>query len=182
MAVASPPAVRFGFLGRTVARPFLRCGAEDVVDDWERESVKLLRNGMRRSGRAGSGTARLTVALALTGLLFAALAAFGAARYATSAAAQAIPPGGAQYDQYKPGWGCGDRNHVHTGPPGRQYGTTPPPGCMKAQAATTRAKARCSAKVSKAKAKANSAAKKAKATKRKCGKAKVAKTRATRRP
>ena len=175
MAAASTPRVRSGFLGRTVARPFLRCGAEDVVDDWERESVKLLRNGMRAGGRAGSATTRLTVALALTGLLFAALAAFGAARYATSAAAQAIPPGGAQYDQYRPGWGCGDRNHVHTGPPGRQYGTTPPPGCMKAQAARARAaKARCSARVSKAKAKANAAAKKAKATKRKCGKAKVA--------
>ena len=138
---------------------------------------------MRGRGHAGARTARLTVALALTGLLFAALAAFGAARYATSAAAQAIPPGGAQYDQYKPGWGCGDRNHVHTGPPGRQY-ATPPPGCAKAQAATARAaKARCSAKVTKAKAKANAAAKKAKATKRKCGKAKVAKkTRMTRRP
>jgi len=173
VAAASTPRVRSGFLGRTVARPFLRCGAEDVVDDWERERVKLLRNGMGGSGRAGSGTARLTVALALTGLLFAALAAFGAARYATSAAAQAIPPGGAQYDQYRPGWGCGDRNHVHTGPPGRQYGAQNP--CLKAQAARVQAaKARCSARVSKAKAKANAAAKKAKATKRKCGKAKVA--------
>lgn len=30
----------------------------------------------------------------------------------------------------KPGWGCGDRNHEHSGPPGRP-GATPPPGCTK---------------------------------------------------
>jgi hypothetical protein len=149
---------------------------------WSVKTVKLLQNGRRGRGHASAGTARLTVALALTGLLFAALAAFGAARYATSAAAQAIPPGGpgaAQYE-YRPGWGCGDRNHIHTGPPGRQY-ATPPPGCAKAQAA----KAKCTAKVSKAKAKANANAKKMKATKRKCGKAKAAKAKAakmTRRP
>jgi hypothetical protein len=145
------------------------------------KTVKLLQNGMRARGHAGAGTARLTVALALTGLLFAALAAFGAARYATSAAAQAIPPGGpgaAQYE-YRPGWGCGDKNHTHTGPPGRQYGTPMPPGCLKAQAAKAQAaKAKCTAKVAKAKAKANANAKKVKATKRKCGKAKAAKAKA----
>jgi hypothetical protein len=145
------------------------------------KTVKLLQNGMRGRGHAGAGAARLTVALALTGLLFAALAAFGAARYATSAAAQAIPPGGpgaAQYEYPKPGWGCGDRNHDHTGPPGNQYATMPP-GCLKAQAAKAKAaKAKCTAKVSKAKAKANANAKKAKATKRKCGKARVAKAKA----
>jgi hypothetical protein len=31
----------------------------------------------------------------------------------------------------KPGWGCGDTNHTHSGPPGRP-GATPPPGCAKA--------------------------------------------------
>ncbi len=30
----------------------------------------------------------------------------------------------------KPGWGCGDDNHTHSGPPGRP-GATPPPGCSK---------------------------------------------------
>ena len=139
--------------------------------------MKLLRNGTRARGHSGAGTARLTAALALTGLLFAALAAFGAARYASSAAAQAIPPGGpgaAQYE-YRPGWGCGDRNHIHTGPPGNQSAMEPP-GCAKARAAKAQAaKAKCSAKMAKAKAKANANAKKAKATKRKCGKAKAAK-------
>ena len=30
----------------------------------------------------------------------------------------------------RPGWGCGDTNHTHSGPPGRP-GATPPPGCAK---------------------------------------------------
>ncbi len=30
----------------------------------------------------------------------------------------------------RPGWGCGDTNHTHSGPPGRP-GATPPPGCTK---------------------------------------------------
>ena len=138
--------------------------------------MKLFRNGTRERGPSGAGTARLTAALALTGLLFAALAAFGAARYASSAAAQAIPPGGpgaAQYE-YRPGWGCGDRNHIHTGPPGNQDATRPP-GCAKAQAKANAAKAKCTSKASKAKAKANAKAKSAKATKRMCAKAKAAK-------
>ena len=28
----------------------------------------------------------------------------------------------------RPGWGCGDTNHKHSGPPGRPN-ATPPPGC-----------------------------------------------------
>ena len=28
----------------------------------------------------------------------------------------------------RPGWGCGDTNHTHSGPPGRPD-ATPPPGC-----------------------------------------------------
>ena len=28
----------------------------------------------------------------------------------------------------RPGWGCGDKNHTHSGPPGRP-GASPPPGC-----------------------------------------------------
>jgi hypothetical protein len=30
----------------------------------------------------------------------------------------------------RPGWGCGDTNHTHTGPPGRPD-ATPPPGCTR---------------------------------------------------
>jgi hypothetical protein len=55
------------------------------------------------------------------------LLATGAANYV--AAAFGNSPGQSSADtQYRPGWGCGDRNHVHTGPPGRQY-APPPPGC-----------------------------------------------------
>jgi hypothetical protein len=32
----------------------------------------------------------------------------------------------------KPGWGCGDTNHTHSGPPGRP-GASMPPGCTKTQ-------------------------------------------------
>ena len=30
----------------------------------------------------------------------------------------------------RPGWGCGDTNHTHSGPPGRPN-ATPPPGCTR---------------------------------------------------
>jgi hypothetical protein len=30
----------------------------------------------------------------------------------------------------RPGWGCGDVNHTHSGPPGRP-GASPPPGCQR---------------------------------------------------
>jgi hypothetical protein len=44
---------------------------------------------------------------------------------APAAAAPVDISGGA-----RPGWGCGDTNHTHSGPPGRP-GATPPPGCAK---------------------------------------------------
>jgi len=44
--------------------------------------------------------------------------------------AGASGPASQQYGETRPGWGCGDKNHVHTGPPGRQY-APPPPGCTK---------------------------------------------------
>jgi hypothetical protein len=30
----------------------------------------------------------------------------------------------------RPGWGCGDTKHTHSGPPGRPL-ATPPPGCTR---------------------------------------------------
>ena len=30
----------------------------------------------------------------------------------------------------RPGWGCGDKNHTHSGPPGRPA-ASPPPGCQR---------------------------------------------------
>jgi hypothetical protein len=45
-----------------------------------------------------------------------------------SASTEAAPSG---TTSAKPGWGCGDTNHEHSGPPGRP-GATPPPGCDKA--------------------------------------------------
>lgn len=34
---------------------------------------------------------------------------------------------GAASGEYKPGKGCGDRNHMHTGPPGNPMNTSCPP-------------------------------------------------------
>ena len=74
---------------------------------------------------------RVTLVAALTMLLLVALASLGA----VGSASGKPSPGGNQYAETRPGWGCGDDNHVHTGPPGRsQYGqysepAMPPPGC-----------------------------------------------------
>jgi hypothetical protein len=37
------------------------------------------------------------------------------------------PNHGAASGEYKPGKGCGDKNHTHTGPPGNQNNTSCPP-------------------------------------------------------
>ena len=52
------------------------------------------------------------VTLALTALLIGGTTAGGIA------AAGGGGNGNAANSQYKPGMGCGDKNHIHTGPPG----------------------------------------------------------------
>ena len=42
----------------------------------------------------------------------------------------AAPKDGTSASGTRPGWGCGDTNHKHSGPPGRP-GATPPLGCTK---------------------------------------------------
>jgi len=75
--------------------------------------------------------ARLGGAVLLTIAAIAAIAWSGAAADARDTTARAVAGTLAQhqYPAERPGWGCGDDNHVHTGPPGAQYGSTPPPGC-----------------------------------------------------
>jgi hypothetical protein len=83
--------------------------------------------------RAAPGRlARMLAAGALTAAVGFALAASGGLSYAAGAFAKSPDRGPAtkQYDNARPGWGCGDRNHMHTGPPGRQY-APPPPGCTR---------------------------------------------------
>ena len=49
----------------------------------------------------------------------------------TTNEARAATPAGAPQDSTtgaRPGWGCGDTNHTHSGPPGRPS-ATPPPNC-----------------------------------------------------
>jgi hypothetical protein len=93
------------------------------------------------------GRGRFALAGALTAALLAALAAVGGVGYAASSVAGAVkvakrvvtPQKGAGTivvkgisaggDQYRPGYGFGDRNHNHTGPPGLTGGEgekTPP--------------------------------------------------------
>jgi hypothetical protein len=88
-----------------------------------------------RESRAArrAGPARVAVAAALTLGMLAALGAVGGLGYAASAAKEAasavLTPnkpdsatGGAKItaggDEYRPGYGYGDKNHNHTGPPG----------------------------------------------------------------
>jgi hypothetical protein len=83
--------------------------------------------------RAGNGRlVRMLAAGGLTAALAAGLLATGAVSYVATAFGTPPDkgPAGKQYGDTRPGWGCGDRNHVHTGPPGRQY-ATPPPGCRR---------------------------------------------------
>jgi hypothetical protein len=49
---------------------------------------------------------------------------------ATVNAPAAAPKDGTGASGTRPGWGCSDTNHTHSGPPGRPN-ATPPPGCTK---------------------------------------------------
>jgi hypothetical protein len=82
----------------------------------------------RRNGRV----TRLVAAGGITATLTAGLLASGGLGYAATTAKKAAGggPPDKQYGDTRPGWGCGDKNHEHTGPPGRQY-ASPPPGCTK---------------------------------------------------
>lgn len=99
------------------------------------------------SGRVGvrrSGVPRLALGGAMTALMLVALGSVGGISYAANAAKEAakivqkaVSPSGAITvsgisaggDQYRPGYGFGDPNHNHTGPPGlkRQGGEAAPP-------------------------------------------------------
>jgi hypothetical protein len=96
--------------------------------------VEALSIRVRESrGARRAAPARVAVAAALTLAMLAALGAVGGLGYAANAAKEAasavltpnkpdsaangarISAGG---DQYRPGYGFGDKNHIHTGPPG----------------------------------------------------------------
>jgi hypothetical protein len=73
---------------------------------------------------------RFVLAAALTAALIAVLFASGGLQTLDEAFGKRGDKAASAQYQYRPGWGCGDRNHIHTGPPGRQY-SPPPPGCLK---------------------------------------------------
>jgi hypothetical protein len=86
---------------------------------------------------SGLRTARIAFATGLSVVLLGAAAAFGGFAEAVEAAKDAantlsgnnsqqiqkVTPG---QDQYRPGCGRGDKNHIHTGPPGDQQGFDDP--------------------------------------------------------
>ena len=76
--------------------------------------------------------ARLVASGAITAAIAAGVLSSGGLGYAATGLknAAASDPASQQYGETRPGWGCGDKNHEHTGPPGRQY-APPPPGCTK---------------------------------------------------
>ena len=87
-------------------------------------------------------------------LLIAVVAALGALLAGGTLALAGGSDGSAAEKEYRPGKGCGDRNHVHTGPPGNPSNTQCPAqaGGDKG-AATTGAKKQTKAQKCKAKAK-----------------------------
>ncbi len=104
----------------------------------------LVRSISGRVGARRSGVSRLALGGAMTALMLVALGSVGGISYAANAAKEAakivqkaVSPQGAISvsgitaggDQYRPGYGWGDRNHNHTGPPGlrRSGGEAAPP-------------------------------------------------------
>ena len=102
------------------------------VSPLELDQIKLRARAQAAHGRRSSTLGRKglplrsrVVTLALTALLIG----------GTTAGGLAVAGGGGNGDsassQYKPGMGCGDKNHTHTGPPGnpgKNPATDCPPG------------------------------------------------------
>ena len=110
-------------------------------------SSELVRSVSRRIGVRPTGVPRLALAGAMTAVMLVGLASVGGVSYAANAAAEALTVAKKAFavdagkqaikvdgltaggDQYRPGYGWGDRNHNHTGPPGlqRSGGEAAPP-------------------------------------------------------
>lgn len=108
---------------------------------------ELVRSISGRVGARPTGVPRLALAGSMTALLLVALGSVGGISYAANAVngavkvvKKAVAPTAGQgavvisgfssgSDQYRPGYGWGDKNHVHTGPPGlnRRGGEAAPP-------------------------------------------------------
>jgi hypothetical protein len=119
------------------ARPEPRPEFLAALSDRVRDEMRPRHAGAFRLAFAGGLTVVMLVALAAVGgVSYAADAAAGAARslekvFTPSSAREAIVMNGlsAGGDQYQPGFGWGDGNHNHSGPPGvsRRGGALAPP-------------------------------------------------------
>jgi hypothetical protein len=82
------------------------------LDELKQRAMAQAARGRRSYGPKGLPLRSRVVTLALTALLIGGTTAGGIA------AAGGGGNGNSANSQYKPGMGCGDKNHVHTGPPG----------------------------------------------------------------
>jgi hypothetical protein len=76
-----------------------------------------------KHGRPTFMKSRIATVLTIVGLA----GGTGGALAVAAAGGHAGGNGGAADAQYKPGKGCGDQNHTHTGPPGNPGNTSCPP-------------------------------------------------------
>ena len=83
------------------------------ADPLQLDQIKQRAIAQADQPRRPLGLAKPRIAAILT-ILGLAAGTGGALAVATSSS----PNRGAASGQYKPGWGCGDKNHTHTGPPG----------------------------------------------------------------
>ena len=90
------------------------------LDSLKRRAVA---QSISRHGRALPMKSRIATVLTIAGM---AVGAGGAVAIA-AAGGNSGGGGGAASVQYKPGKGCGDKNHTHTGPPGNPGNTSCPP-------------------------------------------------------
>ena len=82
------------------------------LDELKRRARTQAVRGNRAYGPKGLALRSRVVTLALTALLIGGTTAGGIA------AAGGGGNGNSADSQYRPGLGCGDQNHIHTGPPG----------------------------------------------------------------
>ena len=92
------------------------------LDQIKRRAMARTSNPNRRFGFV---KARLATFLTILGLVCGAGGAIAIAGNGNGNQGKGKGNGGAANGQYKPGWGCGDKNHTHTGPPGNPNANSP---------------------------------------------------------
>src|SRR5947209_1104636 len=97
------------------------------ADPLELDQIKqrAMARASNRNRRFGFVKTRLATVLTVLGLVGGTGGAIAVAGNGNGNNGNGNGNGGASSGQYKPGWGCGDKNHTHTGPPGNPGATSP---------------------------------------------------------